>query len=435
MRIGIQTWGTEGDYRPFLTLAQTLQRRGHAVELVYTGVEGKDFTALSRGAGVETHFVDDGYFVQHKEELARIARDSLKYGNPRKQLELILSGLMDPVIGSMLDAARGLAERCDVIVGHLFAHSAAAAAEAQGKPFVMVAMQPVFTSRHYPPAGAPSLGGFWNALMWRIANGIMSGALFGRVNETRRRCGLAPLQRLQVGDLGDPRSILVAVSPSLFPRPPDWGPRIQVSGFLGLEETAQPWEPEPHVRRFLDEGPPVYLSFGSMFGMNERQTREAIDIFAAALTLAGARGIVQASASMIAQAPRQDNVCYIERAPHAQLFPRCAAIVHHGGAGTTQSAILAGRGSVIIPHAADQFYWGDLLHARGIAARPLKRTRLAARPLAARIRTVLDDPAITQRAGQLADVIRAERGPERAAELIEAAAQPGAARPTPAPGR
>jgi UDP:flavonoid glycosyltransferase YjiC (YdhE family) len=159
-----------------------------------------------------------------------------------------------------------------------------------------------------------------------------------------------------------------------------------------------------------------------MFGVDEQLTMQSVEVFAAALTLCGARGIVQAPASVIARAPQQDNICYIERAPHAQLFPRCSVIVHHGGAGTTQSAVLAGRGSVIVPHAADQFYWGDLLYSCGVAARPLKRSRLAARPLARRIRAVLDDPAITARAGELAAALRAESGADRAAELIEQAA-------------
>ena len=119
----------------------------------------------------------------------------------------------------------------------------------------------------------------------------------------------------------------------------------------------------------------------------------------------------------------QDNVCYIERAPHAQLFPRCSAIVHHGGAGTTQSALLAGRGSIVVPHAADQFYWADLLHTRGVGAKPLRRTKLAAKPLAQRIRAVLDDEGMVPRAGAIAASLRLEDGAARAAELIEEAAR------------
>ena len=430
MRIGLQSWGTEGDLRPFLALGQVLQRRGHEVELVFTGVEGKDFSSLVRSAGVTTRFVDDGYFVAHRAELARRARASLKLGSPRRQFELILTDLMDPVVDSMLTAARELADRSDIVVGHFLSYTAAVAAAERGRPFVLLALQPVFASAHYPPSGAPGLGRWLNPLVWRLAESLMSAALLGRINRARTRCGLPALTRFKPEDLGDPRRVLVAVSPALFPRPPDFSPNLEVCGFLELEEGEKVWEPEPHVARFLDAAAPVYLSFGSMFGVDDELTMKSVEIFAAALSYSGTRGIVQAPKSVIARAPQQDNLCYIERAPHAQLFPRCSVIVHHGGAGTMQSAVLAGRGSVVVPHAADQFYWGDLLYARGVAQRPLSRAALAARPLGRRIRAVLDDSSLPRRAGALAAALRAERGAVRAAELIEqaAAAPPGAAR-------
>lgn len=424
MRVGLVSWGTEGDLRPFVALAQALIARGHDVELVFTGVEGKDFRALVAAAGVETTFVDDGYFVANREELARRARESFKLGSPRKQFELILHDLMDPVAASMLAAARSLAARGDVVVGHFLAHTAPAAAEEHGKPYVLLALQPVFASSEYPPAGAPALG-FLNRVTWRLADHVMSTALLGRVNRSRAACGLPPTATFKPADLGTPRRVLVAVSPSLFQRPRDWSETIEVSGFLGLSDGASAWQPPPDVGAFLDAAgrePPVFLSFGSMFAADDPQTNEAVDVFAAAVAIAGTRGVIQAPAQVIARASKRDDLCYVERAPHAALFPRCSAIVHHGGAGTMQSAILAERGSVVVPHAADQFYWADLLHARGVAAKPLKRPALAAKPLAARIRAVLSDPSMNERAARLSSALLAERGGERAAALIERAA-------------
>ena len=193
MRVGLVSWGTEGDLRPFLALRQALMGRGHDVRLVFTGVEGKDFTSLVTSTGVPTRFADDGYFVAHREELAQRARDSLRQGNPRKQFEAILHDLMDPVIGSMVDAARALAADSDVVVGHFLAHPAAAAAEEHQKPFVMLALQPVFASSHYPPSGAFSLPRIFNRLLWMLADHVMRSALLGRVGaKPLRRPALAP---------------------------------------------------------------------------------------------------------------------------------------------------------------------------------------------------------------------------------------------------
>jgi sterol 3beta-glucosyltransferase len=297
MRVGLQSWGTEGDLRPFLALGQALQRRGHDVKLVFTSIEGKDFTSLAASTGVETRFVDDGYFVANREELGQRTREGLK-ASPTKQLELVLKHLMDPVVDSMLDAARALAADSDVVVGHFIAHTAAAAAAEHAKPYVLVALQPVFASAHYPPSGVPALGRFFNPLLWKLADHVMDKSLRGRMNASRARCGLPSKKRFKAIELGDPRSVLVAVSPSLFLRPPDWSSLLDICGFFGLHEPAlQAWEPEARVEAFLSEGAPVYLSFGSMFGMDDRQTLEAVEIFAAALALGGARGIVQAPPS------------------------------------------------------------------------------------------------------------------------------------------
>lgn len=419
--MGLVSWGTEGDLRPFLALARALRARGHEVELVFTGIEGKDLTGLTQGLGVETHFADDGYFVRNREHLARLAQKSF-HAAPEKQFELILSDLMDPVEPVMLAAARGLASRSDVVVSHFLAHPAAAAAAEHHKPFVMVALQPVFSSRFYPPAGMPALG-WLNALTWLLADHVMRRGMQPRMNRTRAACGLPAVKRFAPATLGDPHKVLVAVSPALFPRPSDWDARIEVTGFFGLEGASTTWTPEPHVAAFLDAEPPVFLSFGSMFGLDDRQTMESVSTFAEALTLAKTRGIVQAPADVVARAPKRENVSYLVRAPHVALFPRCSAIVHHGGAGTTMSAVLAGKGSVVVPHAADQFYWADVLHARGVAAEPLRRPKLTAPALASRIRAVLDDPGVVPRATTLADALRSEDGTGHAVVAIERAAR------------
>jgi UDP:flavonoid glycosyltransferase YjiC (YdhE family) len=216
---------------------------------------------------------------------------------------------------------------------------------------------------------------------------------------------------------------LVALSPTLLPRPDDWHPRIHVSGFLGLPASAEQWTPEPGLQSFLDTGePPLFLTFGSMLTLDDGRAAESVGVFAEALELAGARGVVQAQASVIANAPRSARIHYLERAPHAQVFPRCAAVVHHGGAGTTQSALLAGKPSVIVPHAADQFFFADLLHARGCASKPLKRNALAPKALAARMRRVLDDPTFATQAKTMGEALAREDGAPRAADLIEASA-------------
>lgn len=422
MRIGIQTWGTEGDVRPFFSLASALRDRGHTVKVVYTSVEGRDFGPLAAQCGVEAVGVGGEYFLANAERNGKRAQQSFELGNPLSPLRLIVEDLMDPVAMAMFEAGKALASESDAMIGHFLAHPAGSAAEASGIPYGVVALQPIFASAHYPPVGMPAFARWLNPLKWRLVGRVLESVFRDRVNGLRTRVGLEPVRDLHRNVLEHCAFGLVAVSPSLFPRPPDWSPHADVCGFLGLPDAAEPWEPDPALRAFLADGaPPAFLSFGSMFNLDGDRTSAVVAKLAEAVQLAGTRAIIQAKEEVIARAPKHTSIAYLARAPHARLFPSCSVIVHHGGAGTTQSALLAGRPSIVVPHAADQFYWGDLLHQRGVASKPLAARALTPKALAARLRFVLERPDLTRRAGTLGEALRTERGPERAAELVERA--------------
>ena len=419
VRIGIQTWGTEGDIRPFFSLATALRARGHAVKVVYTSVEGRDFGPLADRCGIEAVAVGGDYFRENSASLSKRAQKSFD-ANPLSQIRLIVEDLMDPVAQAMFEAGQALAEGSDAMVGHFLAHPAATAAESRRVPYGIVSLQPIFTSAHYPPVGMPTFARWLNPIKWKVAARVLESVFRDRINTIRAQAGLDPLRDIHRIALERSAFGLVAVSPTLFPRPPDWGTGAEVCGFLGIPDDAEPWEPDAALRAFLDRGPPpAFLSFGSMFSLDGDRTASVVTKLAQAVELAGTRGIIQAPESVIAQAPKSDAVAYITRAPHARLFPRCSVVVHHGGAGTTQSALLAGCPSIVVPHAADQFYWGELLCKRGVASESLAARSLTPKALAERIRFVASQPEMTTRATALGDALRDERGPERAAELVE----------------
>ena len=133
MRIGLQTWGTEGDLRPFFALAGALSARGHEVRLVTTNVEGRSLSALGQGAHVDEERVGAEYFREARTRIADGARENFRVKNPVKQLERILVDALDPVADAMFDAGRDLAEWADALVVHSMAHPAVSAAEATAK--------------------------------------------------------------------------------------------------------------------------------------------------------------------------------------------------------------------------------------------------------------------------------------------------------------
>ncbi|MBS7457298.1 glycosyltransferase [Coralloluteibacterium stylophorae] len=175
------------------------------------------------------------------------------------------------------------------------------------------------------------------------------------------------------------------------------------------------WAPSPALQAFLDAGPaPVYIGFGSMGDTDPaRTTRIALE----ALARAGRRGLIATGWGGLRADALPDDVFAIDHAPHDWLFARMAAVVHHGGAGTTHAVLRAGRGSVICPFFGDQPFWGRRVYALGAAPAPIAQRRLSAPALAAAIEAATGD-AVATRAQALGARLREEDGVATAVRCI-----------------
>ena len=114
-----------------------------------------------------------------------------------------------------------------------------------------------------------------------------------------------------------------------------------------------------------------------------------------------------------------DSVYLLDSAPHSWLFPRMKMVVHHGGAGTTAAGLRAGVPSLLIPHFADQPFWGRRVHELGVGPKAIPRNKLNADNLANAIQQAITDPTMRQKAHQLGKKIRAEDGVANAVKAIQ----------------
>ena len=173
------------------------------------------------------------------------------------------------------------------------------------------------------------------------------------------------------------------------------------------------------LKQFLDEGaPPVFITLGSMFSLDAAPDITTEILVQGALS-AGCRAIVQSRWDELRDFPDYPGIYKIQRAPHQYIFPYCSAVVHHGGAGTTQSALLHGCPSVVIEHFGDQTFYANELQRLRVAAKALHRRNVTARKLGRAIRTVLDDPHMKKRAEELGAMMQKENGIKKAVEQIE----------------
>ncbi len=116
-----------------------------------------------------------------------------------------------------------------------------------------------------------------------------------------------------------------------------------------------------------------------------------------------------------------DDCFVIDRAPFAELFPRCAAVVHHGGAGTVHTALRAGRPQAIAPIFADQLWFAWRVYEAGLGPRPLP-SNLAVSPVRLHnaFARLLGDRTIAETAARAGELARAEDGPARPVAILEA---------------
>ena len=176
-------------------------------------------------------------------------------------------------------------------------------------------------------------------------------------------------------------------SPGLIPKPADWGPEIDVTGFVFLD-LASTFKPPAPLMDFLDSGePPVYIGFGSIV-VDDPDKFTAL-IFEA-VTMTGVRALVSKGWGGLGdEGNTPENIFMLENTPHDWLFPKVQAVVHHGGAGTTAIGLKCGKPTMIVPFFGDQPFWGAAVAKAGAGAKPIPYKHLTANNLAASIKELL----------------------------------------------
>ncbi len=419
MRIGIQTWGSNGDIRPFIALAGGLSSAGHDVTLVYTSVDNKDYSSFAEKLKFSAIRTSDKLEVA-PEKINMLSHKVLNEGNPVKQLSFIMKDFFVPAVDEMYAASQKLCRENDIVIGHWVVHTLQAAAEKSRTPYVSVLLNHGgIPSCYSVPVGLPNLGKWLNPLWWKLADMILVSEFNPIINSLRAKEGL-PVSNKFLGVSWESKELnLIAVSPSLCLRQPDWKDHYHVCGFFQMRESAEEWHMPERLDKFIKNGPPpVYMTFGSMMFHNSDAQRESVGIMTEAVKQAQCRAIIQVSLDDWASLPEDQDIFYLSTVPHDRIFPFCSTVVHHGGAGTTHSATRAGCPSVVVAHVTDQVFWGAELKKTGAASRVLQRRSLNSKKLAREIRTVTDSAQIKQKAAMLAKAMKNEDGVGKAVQLV-----------------
>lgn len=415
MRISIETWGSDGDIRPLIALAGGLRAAGHDVTIAVTSVDNKDYGHLCRALDVRYIRVPE----QTDFDRTELVREFTGKRNI-DFLKMCLRELYYPYQEDMYRLAESLCQDSNVMISHFLAHPMKAAALQTGTPLVTVILYPGFVPTAFAaPPGLPNLGRRLNRLGWNLVRGVLDLAVKKDIQRFWTDKALPPFDHVLPDAWQSETLNLLGVSSVLCPQQPDWGARFRVCGFFAMPDEAEPWVMPVQLKDFLDQGePPVYMTLGTAQAMEPDKNTE---LLIAAAQKCGCRALVQTCSENFPANCRDETnrIYFIARTPHHQVFPHCAAVVHHGGSGTTHSAARSGCPSVVVPFTDEQFFWGMALHRLGIACKPIWYEHATPERLAARIRSVLESPQARQRAALLGEKIQQEDGVSQAVELIE----------------
>ena len=412
LRVLITSWGSYGDVYPYVGLALALRAGGHQPVIVMPEfyrplIESLDFEFHAAGPAIDP---DDRALIE-------------QVMDPVRGSDVLLRGILMPALRADFEALDAVSRTVDVLITHPITFAGPVIAQARKLPWISTVLAPMsFFSPTDIPVLPPAtflaplsrLGPWYGRAVATLVRRSTLGWM-KPVFDLRRDLGLPPGAHPLFEGQFSPTLTLALFSRVLGAPQPDWPAKVAVTGFIFYNG---PGTLAPDLEAFLNAGPPpVVFTLGtSAVAAAGRFYEESVE----AVTRLGVRAVLLTGGfeQNRPRGPLPLEVLLVDRAPHQLLFPRAAAVVHQGGAGTLAQTLLAGKPMLVVPHAHDQPDNAARVARLGVATVVLPRKYRGAR-IARDIERLLSDRSMASRAVEVAAVVRGEGGAAAAAAAIE----------------
>ncbi|KAJ7705318.1 hypothetical protein B0H17DRAFT_1037634 [Mycena rosella] len=422
LNIVIQVVGSRGDVQPFIALGNELQKHGHRVRLATHNV----FENFVRESGLEFYAIGGdpaelmAYMVKNPGLIPSMK--SLRQGDIQRKRAMVaemLEGCWRSCVEP--DTVSRVPFVADAIIANPPSFAHVHCAQALGIPVHLMFTMPWTSTRAFPHPLAnlqysstdPVTA---NYISYGIVEFLTWQGLGDIINKWRDSIDLEPVPATEGPGLAETLKVPFTYcwSPTLVPKPADWAAHIDICGFFFRDPPN--YTPPPELDAFLRAGPPpVYIGFGSIV-IDDPQRMSAILL--EAVQAVGVRAIISRGWSKL-DGPALQNVLYLGDCPHEWLFQHVAAVVHHGGAGTTACGLLNGKPTAIVPFFGDQPFWGNMVAAAGAGPKPIPHKALDVQNLTDAIACCLA-PEATAAARSIASKMRSESGVKTAVDSFHA---------------
>lgn len=414
MKITIFAAGSQGDIQPCVALAKGLKQNGFQINFAAPS----DFAEFITKHGLE--------FTPLRGDIRKImasetGRKFMEKGgrNPLRSIQTIRT-LISPVIREMTEDLYSTCQKSDALISlGVFSAFAVAISDALQIPLIHVEPTPLLPTGSFPAPSWPiqkNLGKIHNYLSGLLMLYVVWLWYRPFVRDFRKMLKLPILRGCDFIRGLKSTPMLSAYSQSIIPHPWDWPEHINITGYFFLDQEDD-WHPSSELIEFLNSGKkPIYIGFGSMGG---QEPEKLANIILGALEKSNQRGVLVTGWGGLKTNLTSENVFVLDKAPHRWLFPQMAAVVHHGGAGTTAEVLRAGVPSIIVPFILDQPFWGSRIKALGVGSSPVPHNKLTVNNLSQAMTSVTSNSEIINRSRLIGELIRAENGVQNAVDLVQ----------------
>jgi UDP:flavonoid glycosyltransferase YjiC (YdhE family) len=291
----------------------------------------------------------------------------------------------------------------DLVIGSSLTFALSTLAESTGIAYRYIAFTPQLLTSSYHPFPAfkhQTFPKWYNRMTWQVASSLDSYNITRLINNHRKQLGIMLIQDAWRHVIG--KHVIVASDSAISKVPPDVvEPAFAQTGYMHLSQADQNL---PELDAFLEAGSsPVYAGFGSI---PTRDQIRNVSVIVDAAKMCGQRAVISNFWDESYEISNSDDIFFIKKYPHLKLFPCMAAVIHHGGAGTTATTAISGVPQIIVPHNLDQYYWGNQVYQSKLGPKPIWRSKLTSKKLAAAIRECLSNEQFKQNATKASDIIK-----------------------------
>ncbi len=394
------TMGTRGDVQPYIFLAQALQKAGHEVTLgshpCWRGLvteAGVDFAPIGPDIDIEL----EAAIIRGKEKNAMLAM--------LKTMQFVFR-----IVEQSTTEVHACCQGKDlIIVSH--SHIGAVEAEALRIPTIDVTLQTEMIAE----VGKPQ--NFGQRLGGKLFGTFVNPMTVKPYNKLRRVYGLPQIKSMD--QMMSQTLNLIPISRYVIEPSPYWAKQSRMTGYWYDEEVTD-YEPSKELRDFLQAGEkPIILALGAM-SFESVEEKDKLTLFLNAFAKTNKRAVIQGFHKTLEHYKLPETMLAVGSIPHSWHFRQGYCVIHHGGFGTSASAMLYGVPSIIIPHALDQFGVADRLYRLGVTTAPIKASKLTEEILESRIDALSENyMTISENVKTLSAKMSQEGGVDMAVRLIE----------------